>query len=126
MTELLFVYNADSGLLNGAIDFFHKILSPSTYTCSLCAVTYGNRGMRPDWRKFVRELPVRTTFLHRDEFRRQYPALSGHALPAAFRREPGGFWQPFLSRYELDHSNLPALMELVRRQLLHSESSQLS
>ena len=117
MTELLFVYNADSGLLNATVDFFHKIISPSTYACSLCAVTYGNRGMRPDWRKFVAELPVNTTFLHRDELRKRHPELAQYPLPAAFRRAAGGSWRLFLTNFELDHSDLPALMRLVRNQV---------
>jgi hypothetical protein len=117
MTELLFVYNADSGLLNATVDFFHKIISPSTYACSLCAVTYGNRGMRPDWREFVAELPVKTTFLHRDELRKLHPELAHYPLPAAFRRDAGNSWRLFLTSFELDHSDLPALMRLVRNQV---------
>jgi len=117
MTELLFVYNADSGLLNAAVDYFHKILSPSTYPCSLCAITYGNQGMRPDWKEFVIQLPVQSTFLHRDELRKKYPELAQYPLPAAFRRDAGGPWRLFLTSFELDHSNLPALMQLVRSQL---------
>jgi len=30
--ELLFVYNADSGLFNSVADAAHKILAPSTYS----------------------------------------------------------------------------------------------
>jgi hypothetical protein len=40
MQELLFVYNADAGLVTGLLDTLHKVLSPSTYSCSLCAITY--------------------------------------------------------------------------------------
>jgi hypothetical protein len=117
MTELLFVYNADSGLLNATVDFFHKIISPATYACSLCAVTYGKQGMRPDWREFVAELPVKTTFLHRDELRKLHPELTHYPLPAAFRRDVGNSWRLFLTNFELDHSDLPALMRLVRNQV---------
>ena len=117
MTTLLFVYNSDSGLLNMAIDYVHRIVSPGTYTCSLCTLTYGKRGMLPDWKSFVLQLPVQSTFLYRDELRQQHPELAQHPLPAAFRREPGGPWRPFLTSHELDHNNLPALMQLVRSQL---------
>ena len=41
--ELLFVYNADTGLFNTVADAAHKILSPSTYSCNLCKVTYGDQ-----------------------------------------------------------------------------------
>ncbi|WP_232221892.1 hypothetical protein [Methanococcoides burtonii] len=43
---LIFVYNADSGLINEMKDYVHKIVSPSTYECNLCAITYGNTGIK--------------------------------------------------------------------------------
>ena len=49
LQRLIFVYNADGGRLAGLQDMFHKILSPATYSCSLCAVTYGATSMRPEW-----------------------------------------------------------------------------
>jgi len=123
MTELLFVYNTDSGLLSAAVDYLHKIISPSTYACSLCAITYGNHGIRPDWKEFVAQLPVQSAFLHRDELRKQHPELAHYQLPAAFYRAPGTSWRLFLTSYELDHSNLPALMQLVRTQVEASSST---
>ena len=45
----LFVYNADSGPLKALFDFGHKIVSPGTYPCSLCRLTYGPFGMRREW-----------------------------------------------------------------------------
>ena len=53
---LLFVYNADSGLLNSAKDYVHKIISPKTYECNLCAVTFGNFGIKNEWKRFVDSL----------------------------------------------------------------------
>ena len=38
--ELVFCYNAKSGFKNGLIDLFHKTISPKTYPCNLCAITY--------------------------------------------------------------------------------------
>lgn len=40
-TTLIFVYNAKSGLISAFGDMVHKIVSPATYPCSLCALTYG-------------------------------------------------------------------------------------
>jgi len=40
--ELILVNNAKNGVFNKAIDFAHKIVSPQTYECSLCSITYGN------------------------------------------------------------------------------------
>ena len=38
---LLFVYNADGGVVERTLDYLHKLTSPATYSCSLCALTYG-------------------------------------------------------------------------------------
>ena len=83
--ELLFVYNADSGLFNSMADAAHKILSPSTYSCNLCKVTYGWFTERSQWRSFVESLDAQCSFLHRDELQRRHPELSGEPLPAVFR-----------------------------------------
>lgn len=37
--RLVFVYAADSGVLNIAKDVIHKLVSSSTYPCHLCAIT---------------------------------------------------------------------------------------
>ena len=65
---LIFVYNADSGLINEMKDYVHKIVSPSTYGCNLCAITYGNTGIKDEWRSFVDNLGIPVKFLHKDEF----------------------------------------------------------
>ena len=83
MEKLLFVYNADSGLLSGLKDLLHKNISPHTYACRLCAVTYNNFGMLSDWREFWQDLGKPVEFLHRDELAQQY-GLKDVSLPAAF------------------------------------------
>jgi hypothetical protein len=82
--RLLFVYNADSGLFATVTDAAHKILSPDTYRCDLCKLTYGWVGERGRWRGFIASLPLDCAFLHRDQFRRAYPDVSA-PLPAIFR-----------------------------------------
>ena len=84
--HLLFVYNANSGFLNMFKDWTHKIVSPSTYDCQLCALTYGNTGMRKKWHKFISDLSFDTLFLHRDDFHKQYPNLKEIPLPCIFIR----------------------------------------
>ncbi|GGG53947.1 hypothetical protein [Hymenobacter glacieicola] len=118
MTELLFVYNADSGVVNGLLDSLHKALSPATYACSLCALTYGATSMRPQWREFLKSLPVHPTFLHRDELARRYPTLLTEPLPAVFRRESAAAdWQLFVAAAELQTLDLPDLIQLIRQRL---------
>jgi hypothetical protein len=81
--KLLFVYNANSGTFNLLADIGHKILSPDTYSCSLCAVTHGIFKEKQQWRSFVESLPIECVFLHRDEFLQQYPD-NREPLPCVF------------------------------------------
>ncbi|TGE04942.1 hypothetical protein [Hymenobacter fodinae] len=118
LPELLFVYNADAGLINGFLDTVHKLVSPSTYACSLCALTYGAATMRPEWREFLKHLPARATFLHRNELVEQYQELAQVALPAVFRRQSGLAWHPFLTAAELQAvPELPQLIQLIQAKL---------
>jgi hypothetical protein len=89
MDRLLMVYNADGGLVNGALDLLHKTFSPSTYACRLCEVTYGTFGMKRDWRATIDELPMPVTFLHRDEWQAAFPG-DPTALPAVLLEREGG------------------------------------
>ena len=111
------MYNADGGRLAGLKDMFHKILSPGTYPCSLCAVTYGATSMQPVWREFIRMLPVPVDFLHRDEFVRDYPQWRVHPLPAAFAVAANGALKPFIEAPEMDSADLNGLMQLVQQRL---------
>ena len=82
---LVFVYNAESGLFNTLSDVAHKIFSPQTYACNLCALTHATFGMRREWKEFLESLNARTEFLHADELRSRY-GMQGLALPAILRR----------------------------------------
>ena len=114
--KLVFVYNADSGTFNALRDAIHKIVRPSTYPCSLCAVTYGNLGMKTEWKTFVNELGIPVEFLHRDEFCEQYDC-SDVTYPIAFLNEQGKLTE-FISTEEFDATTkLDALMDLVKTKL---------
>lgn len=85
-TKLIFVYNADSGVFNLLGDMAHKMFSPKTYQCSLCALTHGNFGMRREFSDYLKTLPEPFEFLHADEFQKQYD-FKNTRLPAVFRRD---------------------------------------
>lgn len=70
--KLLFVYNADGGLFSRITNFAHKILSPSTYPCSLYALTYDNFRMKKKWTEFLRRLNIEQEFFQKDEFLKKY------------------------------------------------------
>jgi hypothetical protein len=86
---LVFVYNAGSGVFNALSDLAHKTLSPETYQCNLCALTYTALGMRKDWKQFIETLGAATEFLHADELKQRH-GVSGVPLPAVFKREGRG------------------------------------
>lgn len=78
---IVFVYNADSGIFNTISDIAHKIFSPETYSCNLCAITYGNFGIQVEWKEYLESLEVDFEFLHRDELSGKYGSTD-ISLPA--------------------------------------------
>jgi hypothetical protein len=117
--RLVLVYAVDGGVFNAAVDFAHKLLSPSTYPCALCALTYGPLGEHKAWTRFVANLPVPTAFLHRDEFTKEYPEIRTE-LPAIFveRDHRDANLEPFVSAPELRSAkDVHQLIELVEQKL---------
>lgn len=72
MDRLVFVYNANSGGINTALDIAHKLLSPSTYSCNLCLLTHDTFTERSVWKSFREQHDVPMLFLHKDEYEQQY------------------------------------------------------
>ncbi len=103
--KLIFVYNADSGLFNTVTDIAHKVLSPKTYSCNLCALTHGHFKIKQDWVDFLEQIDTEMEFLHRDEFLEKHHQ-SNLELPAIFAEENGelSLW--------LDQSNINKLTDL--------------
>jgi hypothetical protein len=85
-SKLIFVYNADSGVFNLLSDVAHKIFSPQTYSCNLCAITHSNFGMKKEWKEYLESLDTRLEFLHADEFKNKYQGEKVE-LPAIFKKE---------------------------------------
>lgn len=81
--KLIFVYNADSGLFNTVTDIAHKIFSPSTYECQLCAITHSAFSMREEWKGFLNSIEHEMAFLHRDEWK-QLHGDKADDLPAVY------------------------------------------
>lgn len=86
-SELVFVYNTDSGIMNAALESMHKLFSPQTYSCNLCAITHNSFGMKKEWADFLEELPLSVRFLHKEEWEREFNRKE--ELPAVFLRQKG-------------------------------------
>src|SRR3989344_7986643 len=113
---LIFVYNADSGLVNTLLDIGHKIVSPETYACNLCAITHSTFSMRDEWKQFIAQIGCPVEFLHRDELAKQY-GMRDVGLPAVFRRNNGTL-ETWITREEINRCRtLGELAQLVRDRL---------
>ncbi len=113
---IVFVYNADSGVFNTLTDIAHKIFSPQTYECNLCAITYGNFSMRAEWKEFLDSLNTEFEFFHRDELAAQY-GLTDAALPAVFRKENGTL-VPWIGPEQINACrDVEELKQLIRSRL---------
>ncbi len=110
--RLIFVYNADGGLVQGLLDSVHKTLSPATYPCSLCAITYGALRMDTKWRKWLKALPIPVAFYHKDD-----TPYRGFALPVVLC-ERGGQVESFIDAETLDGlGSLDALIAAMEARL---------
>lgn len=77
ITKLIFVYNANAGTINALLESAHKLVSPSTYDCKLCELTFGFFKEHMDWSRFRESVTIQypnlqLEFLHKDEFEKQY------------------------------------------------------
>jgi hypothetical protein len=114
--KLVFVYNAKAGLLAGMMDSVHKAVSPSTYACSLCAITHGSFTMDKSWREYLKTLPLEATFHHRPDFKEAYPQAKV-ALPAILLDRDGSLTS-LLSAQELSaQTDVNALMQSLNAAL---------
>jgi hypothetical protein len=117
MRRLVIVYNANAGLAAGVMDSVHKIVSPSTYPCQLCAVTYGLTSMKRDWRVFLDGLGMQLVFHHRPDFRQAFPQAADWPLPLVALEEDGVL-RELVSATDLDGiADLPGLIAVVRERL---------
>jgi len=117
---LIFVYNADSGFVNTLLDIGHKIVSPQTYACNLCAITHSTFSMRDEWKQFVAGLGMPVEFLHRDELKNKY-GLEGIPLPVIFRKADGSP-REFIGREEINRCHSLGELERLVRDRLRAEA----
>ena len=116
MSEIVFIYNAKSGTVNSLIDWAHKIVSPDTYECSLCSMTYDNFGKRAEWSKFLRELKVKYSFIYKDHIMND-PKLKDALLPCAYFKKSNDI-RLLISSDEMNtYKDLEELIVSLRKKL---------
>ena len=117
--QLVFVYNADSGVFNTMADIGHKLFSPDTYECHLCELTHGYFTMRQEWSEFIEQMGSDLTFLHRDQFIQQ-SGLKG-SFPAIYEQQ-GESFKEWMSSAEINQieSTQALKQEVLKRLSYHS------
>ena len=119
--ELLFVYNANSGLLDKIIDGAHKIVSPSTYECNLCAITFGSFTEDELWKAFRENSNLNMRFYYKDEFQKKYRSkwLPKFEFPVILVVKDGNL-EPFILKDDLNMlTSSEALIEEIKKRLAH-------
>ncbi len=118
--KLVFIYNADSGLINAVKDYFHKKRSPETYQCNLCMQTFGAISMKKDWKNYVNNLDIPAEFLHKDEFEKKYAEqvpIHEVKYPSAYFKN-GSNMNLFVSQDEMNAvKSLDELKDMISRKL---------
>ena len=113
--ELIFIYNAKSGVVNELIDFAHKIVSPETYDCNLCAISYGAFSMKKKWSTYIETLPFKSTFTYKDKFSKD--GYSNIKFPSVFIRSNKKL-DEIISATEINEiKNLDQLIGLLNHKL---------
>ena len=117
MSELIFVYNADSSLFAAVSDYVHKIVSPDTYNCQICKVTYGNLGMKKEWKNFIGNLANDARFLHRNEFEEFYPNFKT-TYPVIIESEDGNLSVLITTKQLNETEDLEGMIKIVENSLV--------
>ena len=121
--ELLVVYNADRGFFNTVFSSIHKTLSPETYTCELCRLSYGMTGMIGAWKTYLEYLPLSVRSFHRDQFRDAFPNLRETRLPAILSRGADGRCRELLGADAINSAgNLTTLINLLDEALAKKDA----
>lgn len=116
--SIVFVYNADSGFFNTVTDTAHKMLSPNTYECNLCAITYSAFSVKKEWKEYLISLDIPIEFLHRNELKEKY-GIADVALPAVFIKS-GKTLEVALNSHAINTcKNISDLIKLVHQSVVN-------
>lgn len=115
--KLIFVYNARSGNVNALLDAGHKLISPLTYSCNLCALTHSTFSEKDVWKDFRNSLTIETEFLHSDEFEKSYASKFGHRFdyPIVLASVAGELQSLITTNVLNEIKEVSSLIEVVKR-----------
>jgi len=114
--KLLFIYNANSGKLNALFEAGHKLISPSTYKCSLCALTHNAFTENSIWKTFRVQSNIDMEFYHKDEFEAKFPNIN-MIYPTILKLEDHQLSTVLSSEALKELPTIEALIERLKLQL---------
>lgn len=114
MKRIIFVYNAQSDSWSKSLDFAHKIISPSTYNCSLCSLTHGSFSERKKWKIFRETTSHTLIFEYKNEFLKRLENNHNHIFhfPVVVEENQGNY-DILISSDELNR--IESLDELIEK-----------
>jgi len=113
--EIIFVYNAKSDSINKLIDFAHKIVSPSTYSCSLCTLTHHDFGARSEWKSFLNNPSYSVSVFYKNEFEKNFKKSFDY--PVVLKKEESEFTIILDKDKIAGMENLSDLLEAITRRI---------
>ncbi len=114
--SLVFIYNADSGVLPRMKDQVSREGAPETDRCNLWALTFSPIGMKKEWKRVVHDLGIPVRFISRDEFAREFRTVAA-TFPVVFLQTGNDLFN-FISTDELNQcTQLEDLISIVRQRL---------
>ena len=116
MNEIVFIYNAKSGTVNSLIYWANQIVSPDTYECSLCGITYDNLGKRDEWAAFLKDLKIKSSFIYKDQIINDQK-LKDASLPCAYLKKSNDMNLLITSDEMNSYKNLNELIDSLRKKL---------
>jgi hypothetical protein len=110
--KIIFIYNADSGLVNTWLDIGHKIVSPNTYSCNLCSITHGLFNEKTEWLNYKESNSHNLEFLHKDEFHRKYQPKEGLTFPIVLQYKINNEFDVLITTEEIN--KIKSIQELIK------------
>jgi len=117
-TQLIFVYNTDSGLWNWVTDYARKAIDPDSYACNLCKIIAGNGlTIKKPWKEFIESLSIPTQFMYLNEFQERFANIPTSA-PAVFGLQQDQVPQLIVSSQLINEvKDLDQLIELMKAKI---------
>ena len=107
----MFVYNEDSSPISVVMGFAHRLVSPATYECTLCDLTYDRFTMKGEWRRFLDRLDVPATFHFRNRFKADHPERAGDRFPMILYIDDAGQLVPLVTADRIEAATSLAELE---------------